>query len=272
MTVKRVFCISFSPTGTTGRVAAAVADAAAARLDVPMESISFTVPEERAQKHEFGPEDLVVVGCPTYAGRMPNKVMPDFRAKLRGGGAAAVAVVTWGNRGFENAPAELYSVLSEGGFSVIGAGAFVCRHAFGEALAGERPDPADICAAAALGEAAAEKLLRNERSAVTVPGDACAPYYLPRGVDGEPVDFLRAKPVTDVTRCMVCGLCVRVCPMGAIDPGQVSEVRGVCIKCQACVRRCPVGAKGFKDEAFLSHVRMLADNFARRKDSILFLS
>ena len=63
------------------------------------------MPSERAVDYVFGPGDLVVVGSPTYAGRMPNKIAPDFRARLRGNGALAAAVVTFGNRAFDNSVA-----------------------------------------------------------------------------------------------------------------------------------------------------------------------
>lgn len=33
---------------------------------------------------------------------------------------------------------------------------------------------------------------------VAVPGDAAAPYYVPKGTDGQPVKFLKAKPQTDL--------------------------------------------------------------------------
>ena len=67
----------------------------------------FRKPEERAADFAFGPGDLVVVGSPTYAGRMPNKIAPDFQARLRGNGALAVAAVTFGNRAYDNSLAEL---------------------------------------------------------------------------------------------------------------------------------------------------------------------
>ena len=68
-----------------------------------------------------------------------------------------------------------------------------------------------------------------------------------------------------------CGACARLCPMGAIDPKNVSNVPGTCIKCQRCVRKCTKGAKYFDDEAFLSHVKMLEQNFAEPKDNEVFL-
>ena len=46
---------------------------------------------------------------------------------------------------------------------------------------------------------------------------------------------------------------------------------GICIKCQACVRYCPTGARYFDDPDFLSHVRMLEENFTeQKKDRILY--
>ena len=94
---------------------------------------------------------------------------------------------------------------------------------------------------------------------------------MPKGVDGQPVKFLKAKPKTDLSKCTNCGACARLCPMGAIDPKDVSSVPGTCIKCQRCVRKCTKGAKYFDDEAFLSHVKMLEQNFAEPRENETFL-
>lgn len=49
--------------------------------------------------------------------------------------------------------------------------------------------------------------------------DPIRPYYTPRDRNGEPIkDFLKAKPVTDLDKCVRCGLCARLCPHGAIGP------------------------------------------------------
>lgn len=106
---------------------------------------------------------------------------------------------------------------------------------------------------------------------IAVPGDATAPYYTPKGTDGQPAKFLKAKPLTDLSRCTNCGACARVCPMGAIDPKDVCSVPGTCIKCQACVRKCTRHAKYFEDAAFLSHVAMLEQNFTEPKKNEAFL-
>ena len=68
---------------------------------------------------------------------------------------------------------------------------------------------------------------------VQVDGDADAPYYRPRGLDGEPKNFLKAKPQTDRSKCTGCGVCAALCPMGSISREDPAEVTGVCIKCHS---------------------------------------
>ncbi len=97
-------------------------------------------------------------------------------------------------------------------------------------------------------------------------GEPVAPYYIPKGEDGEPAKFLKAKPLTDTAKCTNCGICAEVCPMGSVSKENYADVPGICIKCQACVLKCPEGAKYWDDAAFLSHVRMLESNFTDRKE------
>ena len=98
---------------------------------------------------------------------------------------------------------------------------------------------------AQLGAAVVTKLgkMTEIPAPVQVDGDADAPYYRPLGLDGEPKNFLKAKPQTDRSKCTGCGVCAALCPMGSISREDPAEVTGVCIKCHACVRNCPTGAK-----------------------------
>ena len=180
--------------------------------------------------------------------------------------------MTFGNRSFDNSLAELCVSLEIAGFHTIAAGAFACQHAFSDTLAAGRPDREDMTVLAQLGAAVVTKLGRMTEipAPVVVDGDADAPYYRPLGLDGEPKNFLKAKPVTDMTRCTGCGVCAALCPMGSISRENPAEVTGVCIKCHACVRNCPVGAKSFDDAAFLSHKAMLERDYTRRAEAKLF--
>lgn len=58
--------------------------------------------------------------------------------------------------------------------------------------------------------------------------------------------------------------------MGSIDRAHPDQVTGVCIKCQSCVRGCPRQAKFFDDPEFLSHIKMLEQNFQRPAENQLF--
>lgn len=272
MNIRKVYALYFSPAGATRRLTVTLANALAESFSVPMEVADVTLPAAREERRAFEAGDLVICGSPTYAGKLPNKILPYWKERLAGGDALAVALVTFGNRAFDNSLSELCACLGGDGFHVVGAGAFACRHVFSETLAAQRPDRDDYAALAKLGAAVATRIAKANGipAAPEVPGDAAAPYYVPRGLDGEPKVFLKAKPKTSEA-CINCGVCAAVCPMGSIDPADVTSVPGLCIKCHACVRECPMGAKYFDDPAFLSHKAMLERDFQRRAETKWFV-
>ena len=256
-----------------------MAAGAAEALACPAEVSSFTLPREREEERHFSSDELLIIGSPTYAGKLPNKILPEFQEKLRGEHTPVLLFVSYGNRNFDNSLAELLSVLRTNGFLPLAAAAFACRHAFSDRICPERPRVEELAEARSFAARAAEALkaadpavLEAASLAFTVPGDAEAPYYVPKGEDGAPAKFLKAKPLTDLSKCLHCGACAAHCPMGSIDAADTSNVPGICIKCQACVRGCKQGAKYFEDAAFLSHVRMLEQNFAAPEKENLYLS
>ena len=197
--------------------------------------------------------------------------MPDLRRSQRCGGALGVSVVLFGNRSYDNALAELQALLAEEGFRPVAAGAFVGRHAFTDQLGDGRPDWDDRAEMRRFAGEIEKKLRREDLGMPAVPGDPAAPYYVPKGRDGQPAKFLPAKPQTDLARCTHCGACARLCPMGAIDPNDEASVPGTCIKCHSCVRKCTKHAKYFDDPAFLSHVAMLERTFTEPKANETYL-
>lgn len=273
MELEKIWTVSLSPTGNTERTVRLLAETLADRLDCPVEHRGFTTPAERAAEQVFRAGELVVVGAPTYAGRLPNKLVPELRQRLRGNGALAVPVVTFGNRSYDNALAELCALLTENGFHPVAAGAFVGRHAMTDALGYGRPGWSDQFELKQFADRIARRVrgLTSAPEPLAVPGEPDAAYYVPRGTDGQPVSFLKAKPKTDGKRCDGCGACARRCPMGAIDPEHPSRVPGTCIKCQRCVVRCTRRAKYFDDPALLDHVAMLERDFTEPRENELFL-
>lgn len=273
MNIKQVWSVYWSATGNTRTVVEEIAKTLAEKMECPLRTIDFTPPSVRESGLSFFEGDLVVIGTPTYAGKLPNKILPYITEQIKGNGALAVGAVTFGNRSFDNSLAELCAALEKNGFRTVSAGAFACRHAFTDKLACGRPGSSDLSQARELAWQTAEKLQTEGQllAPVQVPGDADAPYYVPKGTDGQPAKFLKAKPKMDPERCTRCGICAKVCPMGSIDPQDAANVPGVCIKCQACIRSCPEHARYFDDPAFLSHVAMLEQNFTKPKENQKFV-
>jgi len=270
--IKNIKAVFFSPTGNTKRVVERLAALLSQKLNLPVESDDFTLPAAHVDARTYSSEDLVIFGVPTYAGRIPNKVLPFVQNLFKGKRTPAVAVVTFGNRSFDNSLSELHMELEKNNFSVIGAGAVVCKHAFAEVGIG-RPDDADEKRIAAFADTVFEKLQKSAlplSNASIKRNEALTAYYVPLGTDGKPVNFLKAKPVTDKAKCDNCGVCAAVCPMGSIDKNDVSLVPGICIKCQACIAHCHTKAKSFDDPLFLSHKAMLEQNYTRPAASEFF--
>ncbi len=274
MKLEKIWAVYFSGTGTTRRTVERIAGGIASRLNLPAESVDFSRPVVRQETLGFGEKDLVVFGTPVYAGRVPNVLLPFLRERVVGGGALAVPVVLFGNRNYDDALIELRNILAADGMHPIAAGAFVGEHSFSRVLGADRPNAEDEALMdefAARVAALAAGLDAAPVKSVAVRGqEPLRPYYTPRDRAGNPINILKVKPKTDLSRCGGCGLCADLCPMGSIDPADVSAVRGICIKCCACVKGCPTGAKFFDDAGYLYHQHELEAQYARPAENEVF--
>lgn len=267
MKLKKVWAVYFSGTGTTRRTVERIVGDIAARLGLLVQSVDFSRPALRQETLRFSDTDLVVFGTPVYAGRVPNVLLPFLQERVVGGGALAVPVVLFGNRNYDDALMELRNILIADGLHPIAAGAFVGEHSFSRVLGQGRPnaeDTAQMDGFAARTAELAAKLEAAPQNPVAVGGqEPIRPYYTPRDRAGNPINILKVKPKTDLSRCGGCGLCAELCPMGSIDPADVSQVKDICIKCCACVKGCPTGAKFFDDAGYLYHRHELEAEYAR---------
>jgi NAD-dependent dihydropyrimidine dehydrogenase PreA subunit/flavodoxin len=253
--IKQISTLYFSPTGTTEKIVTGIAEKLSENYGgkIPAGNIDFTLPESRGKTYTFGKGDIVIAGVPVYAGRVPN-VLLKFLNTISGNGAAAVAVVLYGNRDYDDALIEFKDILESNGFTVVAGGAFIGEHSFSPILGADRPDEQDMAAAAVFAAKIYDKLKTSGKNpGVAVKGSTpYRGYYIPKDRNGNPVSILKVTPKT-TSDCIDCKLCSEVCPMGSIDPDDVSKMTGICIKCCACIKKCPVGAKYFDDENYLWH-------------------
>lgn len=272
MDVNRIWAVYFSPTGGTKDITMSVAAQLGEIFDKNVCEIDFTKREHRQEIHCFKSSDLVVFGMPVYAGRIPNKILPDIENGFQGENTRLIPIVAYGNRSFGDVLVELKIVLGLRGFQTLAAAAVVSRHAFTPLLGTGRPDSDDRQEIHRFVLQLAEKLKNGSRfPELHVAGNnPVGKYYTPLKEDGTPAKFLPAKPITDTDKCTDCGICAKVCPMGSIDQADYSLVSGICIKCHACIKKCPADAKSFMDEEFLSHVKMLEKNYKKRADNFFF--
>lgn len=301
MTISRIYKIYFSPTGTTEKVVSALATSLASSLATALRSAlpakhsalevcsyDFTLPSARESFPQLTAEDLVLFGMPTYAGRLPNLMLPYLKEYLQGCGALAVPVVTFGNRNFDNSLIEIRDLLETHGFHTIAAAACSCEHSFSYELGAGRPDEDDITEIRNFACRIVSKLVEGFDNGsggsnggapiatpVAVPGVPAGQdhggYYQPRDRHGVFIDIRKVKPLTAMEKCTQCGFCAEVCPMGAIDHEDVGSVPGICIKCGACTKKCPTQAKYYEDPGYLYHKTELEEMYARRAANAFFL-
>ncbi len=274
MTKVKTYC--FSPTGGTMQVARRLAEALGRQLHAVVECHSYTLPRERETLPQFDADDLILWATPVYAGRIPNKTLDYVRQAVHANGNLSVALVTFGNRAYDNALAELVGQMEEGGMQPVGAAAVVTRHAFSDTLGAGRPDADDLSALDRFAVAVAAKVRAAQHAPtprLDIPGERHPEkYYTPLKTNNAPAGFLKAKPSCHADRCSRCGECMGVCPMGSIgnDDG-IPTFDGICIKCQACRRACPTKAIAFTDPDYLSHVAMIERAYASPKPPAFYL-
>lgn len=276
MKVEKIFAVYFSGTGNTKKIVTQVAKGLSTALDLPINEIDFTTYKSRIRKLVFSKTDLVVIGLPVYAGRLPNLILPYIRT-MQGNGSMAVPIVLYGNRNYDDALMELKTELEKNEFHAISAGAFIGEHSFSKVLAAGRPDAEDLRSADSLADKTAQIIQHlsgdNEliKDSLEVKGNMpLHAYYTPRDRKGNPIDIRKVKPKTN-ENCINCGKCADMCPMGAIDLKDQALVTGTCIKCCACIKCCPLQAKYFDDQGYVYHMHELEEQYgATRKEPEIF--
>lgn len=229
--------VYFSPNDTTRKVT----QAAAAAMEPGGEQVDLLkAPLTEDLNVDAG--EMLVVGMPVYAGRIPGLCLSSL-AHLKGHGGPAAAIAVYGNRDYDDALLELTDLLEAQGFRVVGAGAFIARHSIFPTVAADRPDEKDMEAIAAFGrECQARRGLFSEGHPGEILVKGSRPYKKPGASS--------FRPSGDRT-CTDCGACAAVCPTKSIDPATPTKTReDTCLACAACIRVCPTGSRAFRGVAY----------------------
>lgn len=244
------YCITFSPTGGTNRVADILCGALHSqwtRLDL-MEEISL----------ETNETDICLVAVPSFGGRVPD--LAAQRLKGITGPAKAILVCVYGNRAYEDTLVELQDILTAQGLQPVAAVAAIAEHSIMHAYAVGRPDKTDARQLANLAGYISANL-RKKNVELKLPGNR--PYK----------DYRVAPMIPQAgSSCIGCGLCAQRCPTGAINMVDLNMTdTAKCICCMACTAVCPTGART-PDPRQLEHlIQRIGFMLISRKDIELFV-
>lgn len=262
MNYKRVNTLYFSATGKVEKVVKEIAKTLARDIN----NYNITLPDSRKEGISFTSDDLVVVGVPVYAGRVP-KLVADYFKKVKGDKTTAIFVVSYGNREYEDALLELRDIFEDSGFVGLAACSFIGEHSYTSQVATGRPDEMDLNIAKDFADKIKTKLDKIESV------DELEYIFIKGNVPYQPLkDFPEMAPDTDDT-CIKCAICAKFCPTGAISFEDFSEIDSKkCIACCSCIKRCPVDSKSMNHEFFDMIKEKLINNFKdNRKEPELFM-
>lgn len=259
---RNVTALYFSATGVVAKVVKEMARS----LDKDFKDLNITLPDSRKEGLRFGSDDLLVVGVPVYAGRVPG-LLAEYFKEVIGNKTPAVFVAVYGNRDYEDALVELRDIFEDQGFIGLAACSFIGEHSYTREVATGRPDEMDLNIARDFAKRIEDKLIRTE----TI--DELEFFFIKGNIPyRELTDFPEMSPDTDES-CIECAICAKFCPTAAISFEDFSDIDSKkCIACCSCIKRCPVDSKSMNHEFFDMIREKLVNNFKEtRKEPELFI-
>ncbi len=250
-----IYSIYFSPTQGTKVITNTLAQEIGTYQEIDL--CEYT---DQIQERIFWENDICLIGVPAYGGRVPRTAAERIKG-LKGNGALAVLVVSYGNRDYDDTLIELYDVVKAQGFTCVSGVTAIAEHSIMHQFASGRPDTDDINQLKTFAKEVKAKIDASRLTEVQVKGNR--PYKELKEVPFHP---------TASDSCTMCGLCAKLCPVHAIPFEAPNQTNGEqCISCMRCVQVCPSKARHI-DEQMLSAVsEKMKPLFAQRKENELFL-
>jgi len=250
---KQLSVIYFSATGGTAKVVKGIAE----KISDNFKEYNITLPTNRQEEIGFGSNELIIVGVPVYAGRVPKFLM-EYLLKIKGNNTPAIFITVYGNRNYDDALLELKNTFEGNGFIGIAAGAFIGEHSNTSKVGTSRPDAKDLEIANKFGVE-----VRNKIESYT---DVLQlPQLIIKGNFPYKDRHFTPPIIPDTSdNCISCGICAKHCPMDAINFNNFKDIDSTkCIHCCSCIKRCPVHAKDINHEVFNKITQGLINNFSK---------
>lgn len=249
--------VYFSATYTTQKVVEYIGN------QISGEVHSFDITNDENTDEVIIPKDeLLIVGIPVYAGRIPSMAVERIR-RFKSEGARAIAIAVYGNRDYDDALLELSDILAENGFLIISAGAFIAQHSIFPKVGANRPDADDF--------KQMDLFIEETKNIIGKDGAKLLPIHI-RG--NRPYKIPGSIPIypSGNKTCKGCGICAKLCPTGAISPDNPKETdESKCIKCGRCIVVCPTQSRQFRGMTYtLASMKFNSAYKVRREPEMFF--
>lgn len=273
----KIYNIFFSPTGTSEKIAGAVAREISSALNVAIDNVDVTTASHG--NIIAGEDDIVILTAPVYGGHMAP-IAKTRMGMISGRGTNCILIAVYGNRAFEQALVDMSDFAGAHGLKPVAAGAFVGEHSYSTPqtpIAVGRPDGNDMKVAAEFGRRIALAISEGQAHeadvasihdiAVSEQSLASFKEFIKDYSSRQKSSPVRLVPEVDGSVCSRCGVCVTVCPTHAIADDCVTTDVARCIKCCACVKHCPEGVRSFHSP----FAPVLSANFSIRKEPVFIV-